>query len=39
MYKKILVPVDGSEPSNVALEHAIKLSQQCKGNDKTTPGT
>jgi nucleotide-binding universal stress UspA family protein len=38
MYKKILVPVDGSEPSNVALEHAIKLSQECRGNDKTTPG-
>ena len=38
MYKKILVPVDGSEPSNVALEHAIKLSQECKGNDNTSPG-
>ena len=38
MYKKILVPVDGSEPSNVALEHAIKLSQQCKGNDNTVNG-
>jgi nucleotide-binding universal stress UspA family protein len=38
MYKKILVPVDGSEPSNVALEHAIKLSQECKGNDNTSLG-
>jgi nucleotide-binding universal stress UspA family protein len=38
MYKKILVPVDGSEPSNVALEHAIKLSQQCRGNDNISPG-
>ena len=38
MYKKILVPVDGSEPSNVALDHAIKLSQQCRGNDHTTHG-
>jgi nucleotide-binding universal stress UspA family protein len=38
MYKKILVPVDGSEPSNVALEHAIKLYQECKGNNNTSPG-
>ena len=38
MYKKILVPVDGSEPSNVALDHGIKLSQQCRGNDHTTHG-
>ena len=38
MYKKILVPVDGSEPSNIALEHAIKLAQQCKGNKSTSPG-
>ena len=27
-----------AEPSNVALEHAIKLSQECKGNDNTSPG-
>jgi nucleotide-binding universal stress UspA family protein len=36
MYKKILVPVDGSEPSNFALEHAINLSKQCKGNHNTS---
>jgi hypothetical protein len=33
-----LVPVDDSEPSNVALDHAIKLSQQCRGNDNTIHG-
>lgn len=32
MYKKILVPVDGSAPSNFALEHAINLARDCKGN-------
>ena len=32
MYKKILVPVDGSEPSNYALDHAINLAKHCKGN-------
>jgi nucleotide-binding universal stress UspA family protein len=36
MYKKILVPVDGSEPSNFALEHAINLAKQCKGNSNTS---
>ena len=36
MYKKILVPVDGSEPSNFALEHAINLAKQCKGNNNTS---
>ena len=35
MYKKILVPIDGSEPSNFALEHAINLAKQCKGNNNT----
>lgn len=30
MYKKILVPIDGSEPSNFALEHAINLAKHCK---------
>jgi nucleotide-binding universal stress UspA family protein len=33
MYKKILVPVDGSEPSNFALEHAINLAKQCMENN------
>ena len=37
MYKKILVLLDGSEPSNVDLEHALKLSA-CKGNHNTGPG-
>ena len=36
MYKKILVPVDGSEPSNFALEHAINLAKQCKWNNNTS---
>ena len=36
MYKKILVPVDGSEPSHFALEHAINLAKQCKGNNNTS---
>ena len=36
MYKKILVPVDGSEPSNFALEHAINLAKYCKGNNNTS---
>ncbi len=36
MYKKILVPVDGSEPSNFALEHAINLAKQCKENNNTS---
>lgn len=36
MYKKILVPVDGSEPSTFDLEHAINLSKQCKGNNNTS---
>ena len=30
MYKKILVPIDGSEPSNFAIEHAINLAKHCK---------
>ena len=28
MYKKILVPLDGSEPSNNALEHAIGIAEK-----------
>ena len=32
MYKKILVPIDGSKPANFALEHAINLAKYCKGN-------
>jgi nucleotide-binding universal stress UspA family protein len=36
MYKRILIPVDGSEPSNFALEHAINLAKQCKGNNNTS---
>lgn len=36
MYKKILVPVDGSEPSNFALEHGINLAKQCKENNNTS---
>ena len=36
MYKKILVPVDGSEPSNFALEHAINLAKQCKVSNNTS---
>lgn len=35
MYRKILVPIDGSETSNYALDHAIRLAQHCKGNDNT----
>ena len=31
MYKKILVPIDGSTPANFALEHAINLAKYCKG--------
>ena len=38
MYKKILVPVDGSEPSNFALEHAINLAKQCKVSNNTSSG-
>ena len=36
MYRKILVPIDGSETSNYALDHAIRLAQHCKENDTTT---
>ena len=36
MYKKILVPVDRSEPSNFALEHTINLAKQCKWNNNTS---
>jgi nucleotide-binding universal stress UspA family protein len=32
MYKKILVPIDGSAPSHSALEHAINLAKNCKGD-------
>ncbi|HET8793453.1 MAG TPA: universal stress protein [Nitrososphaeraceae archaeon] len=32
MYQKILVPVDGSEPSIFALEHAINLAKNCNLN-------
>lgn len=32
MYGKILVPIDGSAPSNFALEHAINLAKHCKGD-------
>ena len=35
MYRKILVPIDGSETSNYALDHAIRLAQHCKENDNT----
>jgi nucleotide-binding universal stress UspA family protein len=30
MYSKILVPVDGSEPSQLGLEHAIRLAKEQK---------
>lgn len=33
MYKKILIPIDGSKPSDKALEHIINLLQQCKKDD------
>jgi nucleotide-binding universal stress UspA family protein len=33
MYRKILVPIDGSETSNYALDHALRLAQHCKEND------
>jgi nucleotide-binding universal stress UspA family protein len=36
MYKKILVPIDGSAPSNFALEHAINLAKHCKGDIDVT---
>jgi nucleotide-binding universal stress UspA family protein len=35
MYRKILVPIDGSETSIYALDHAIRLAQHCKENDNT----
>jgi len=28
MYEKILVPLDGSEPSNNALEHAVNIAEK-----------
>ena len=31
MFKRILVPVDGSETSDLALEAAIRLAQTCNG--------
>ncbi|UCD45472.1 MAG: universal stress protein [Candidatus Bathyarchaeota archaeon] len=30
MYEKILVPLDGSEPSNHALEHALSIAEKYK---------
>ena len=33
MYKKILIPIDGSKPSDRALEHMINLLQKCKNED------
>ena len=33
MYKKILIPIDGSKPSDKALEHIINLLQHCKKDD------
>ena len=32
MYKKIIIPVDGSKPADKALEHAIQLARSISVN-------
>jgi nucleotide-binding universal stress UspA family protein len=34
MYSKILVPYDGSEPANTALDHAVNIAQRCRGRSE-----
>ncbi|MFL6498105.1 MAG: universal stress protein [Nitrososphaera sp.] len=34
MYSEILVPYDGSEPANTALDHAVNIAQRCGGGSE-----
>ena len=39
MYRKILVPIDGSKPADKALDHAVSLLKSVSNNDNNSRRT